>query len=427
MKKIIKLLLNQIFVVLLCIIHIFITNTIFVCNAYILKPEKFGAIGDGKTNDWHAIQNTLDACGGANYSTNCTVLFEQSYLTGYIVIKSSSVTLDIQGTITMLPKKEYIKLPNYDQQNFITNNNIKSRKKIKIIGGGTIRSNDGLSWWTRKLTGEFRPHLLTLSNVEDVLIENVHLEDSPNHNIEVENCTTVRVNKLYVKAPQTSPNTDGINFYGGRDQSLTNSIIANGDDCVSVVNLGEADVDCQNDPLLLKCRGGNVIVKNVTCLGGHGISIGGMRNGTISNVTFENMTATGGLTQGIYSSGGLRVKSYPDGKGYAYDIRYKDIILDGVYLPIQLLGRYCPWPSKCPPSKTAIQFENISFVNIRGTSRELETVGVISCAKVAPCKNIFFDHVVLKSKLKDPKDSKMKCENADNVTFHGDSLPQVCQ
>jgi len=427
MKKTIKLLLNQIFVVLLCIIHIFITNTIFVCNAYILKPEKFGAIGDGKTNDWHAIQNTLDACGGANYSTNCTVLFEQSYLTGYIVIKSSSVTLDIQGTITMLPKKEYIKLPNYDQQNFITNNNIKSRKKIKIIGGGTIRSNDGLSWWTRKLTGEFRPHLLTLSNVEDVLIENVHLEDSPNHNIEVENCTTVRVNKLYVKAPQTSPNTDGINFYGGRDQSLTNSIIANGDDCVSVVNLGEADVDCQNDPLLLKCRGGNVIVKNVTCLGGHGISIGGMRNGTISNVTFENMTATGGLTQGIYSSGGLRVKSYPDGKGYAYDIRYKDIILDGVYLPIQLLGRYCPWPSKCPPSKTAIQFENISFVNIRGTSRELETVGVISCAKVAPCKNIFFDHVVLKSKLKDPKDSKMKCENADNVTFHGDSLPQVCQ
>ena len=427
MKKTIKLLLNQIFVVSLCIIHIFITNTIFVCNAYILKPEKFGAIGDGKTNDWHAIQNTLDACGGANYSTNCTVLFEQSYLTGYIVIKSSSVTLDIQGTITMLPKKEYIKLPNYDQQNFITNNNIKSRKKIKIIGGGTIRSNDGLSWWTRKLTGEFRPHLLTLSNVEDVLIENVHLEDSPNHNIEVENCTTVRVNKLYVKAPQTSPNTDGINFYGGRDQSLTNSIIANGDDCVSVVNLGEADVDCQNDPLLLKCRGGNVIVKNVTCLGGHGISIGGMRNGTISNVTFENMTATGGLTQGIYSSGGLRVKSYPDGKGYAYDIRYKDIILDGVYLPIQLLGRYCPWPSKCPPSKTAIQFENISFVNIRGTSRELETVGVISCAKVAPCKNIFFDHVVLKSKLKDPKDSKMKCENADNVTFHGDSLPQVCQ
>ena len=424
--KSINILLKFLFL-LSCIINI-ITNAIIVGHAYnVLKPENFGAIGDGKANDWHAIQKTLDTCGDANYSTNCTVLFEQSYLTGYIVIKSNFVTLDIQGTITMLPKKEYIKLPNYDQQNFITNNNNKSRKKIKIVGGGTIRSNDGLSWWTRKLTGGFRPHLLTLSNVEDVLIKNIHFEDSPNHNIEVGNCTTVRVDQLYVKAPQTSPNTDGINFYGGRDQSLTNSIISNGDDCVSVVNLGEADVDCQKDPLLLKCRGGNVIVKNVTCLGGHGISIGGMRNGTISNVTFENMTATGGITQGIYSSGGLRVKSYPNGKGYAYDILYKDIILDGVYLPIQLLGRYCPWPSKCPPSKTAVQFENISFVNIRGTSRELETVGVISCAKVAPCKNIFFDNVVLKSKLKDSKNSKMKCDNVENVTFHGGSLPQVCQ
>ena len=96
-------------------------------------------------------------------------------------------------------------------------------------------------------------------------------------------------------------------------------------------------------------------------------------------------------------------------------------------MPIQLISRYCPWPSKCPPSKTAVQFENISFVNIRGTSRELETVGVISCAKVAPCKNIFFDNVVLKSKLKDSKNSKMKCDNVENVTFHGGSLPQVCQ
>ena len=60
------------------------------------------------------------------------------------------------------------------------------------------------------------------------------------------------------------------------------------------------------------------------------ISIGGMRNGTISNVNIENMTATGGITH-VYSSGGLRVKSYPNGKGYAYDILYKDIILDGVY------------------------------------------------------------------------------------------------
>ena len=74
-----------------------------------------------------------------------------------------------------------------------------------------------------------------------------------------------------------------------------------------------------------------------------------------------------------------------------------------------------------------MQFLNISFINIRGTSRELETVGVISCSKVAPCKNIFLENVVLKSKLKDAKNSKFTCENIENITFSGDSYPQACQ
>ena len=32
---------------------------------------------------------------------------------------------------------------------------------------------------------------------------------------------------------------DGINFYGGHDQMLSNSVITNGDDCVSVVPIGQ--------------------------------------------------------------------------------------------------------------------------------------------------------------------------------------------
>ena len=114
---------NIILLKFLFLLSCIITNAIIV--GHVLIPEDFGAKGDGKANDWHAIQKTLDTCGDANYSTNCTVLFGQSYLTGYIVIKSNFVTLDIQGTITMLPKKEYIKLPNYDQQNFITNYLVK--------------------------------------------------------------------------------------------------------------------------------------------------------------------------------------------------------------------------------------------------------------------------------------------------------------
>ena len=64
------------------------------------------------------------------------------------------------------------------------------------------------------------------------------------------------------------------------------------------------------------------------------------------DVTFENMTATSGLTQGEYSTGGLRVKSYPNSTGLVTDITYSNIFLDNVYLPVQLLQHYCPWPCK---------------------------------------------------------------------------------
>ena len=109
-----------------------------------------------------------------------------------------------------------------------------------------------------------------------------------------------------VRAPHSSPNTDGINFYGGHDQSFTNSYVSNGDDCVSVVPINEFSPECVNGNAgQERCRGGNLVVHNIFCIGGHGISVGGV-HGTVSNVTFSNMTAVGmkGDTQGVTLAAG---------------------------------------------------------------------------------------------------------------------------
>jgi hypothetical protein len=64
-----------------------------------------------------------------------------------------------------------------------------------------------------------------------------------------------------------------MNFYGGEDQSIVDSVITNGDDCISVVPSGDpATALCVNHPE--QCRGGSLLVHNVTCKGGHGLSIG---------------------------------------------------------------------------------------------------------------------------------------------------------
>jgi tripeptidyl-peptidase-1 len=326
----------------------------------------------------------------------------------------------------MLPKKQFL-ARNPQLQPFITNG-IGGKRDIRITGEGTIGNdlgNDSLAWWACKLTGCWRPHLIVLSHVVGVRIDGgLHMRNSPNHNIEVDSCHGVRVDNIDIRAPHKSPNTDGINFYGGHDQSFTNSYVSNGDDCVSVVPINEFAPECVNSDARQKmCRGGNVIVRNISCIGGHGISIGGVRHGTVSNVSFTNMTATGGDgdTQGKYSGGGLRVKSYPNGTGSVYDILYEDILLDDVYLPLQLLGRYCPWPCNTPDGNQSVAFHDITFRRIRGHGRS-DAQANFDCSPFAPCNNIVLDDVVLGSGRK----TKILCANVESIKFVNGSIPSIC-
>lgn len=396
---------------------------LYTTAAYITTPEKFGAVGDGKANDWEPIRNAVASCT-SHPGEFCRIDFVHTYSSGPITINTSSVTLNITGSLLMLPKREY---PTDSRTAFVSN--AGAIHDVQITGSGTVGNHaisNALAWWACKYTGCWRPHLIVFSGVTGVRIDGgLHLRNSPNHHIEVDQCSGVRVDDIDIKAPTESPNTDGINFYGGRDQSFTNSVVHNGDDCVSVVPIGEFSDPCVNgDPAQEACRGGNVIVHNVRCEGSHGIAIGGVRHGTVSNVTFSNMTATGGFgnTQGLYSPGGLRIKSYPNSTGSVYDIHYEDIVLDGVYTPLSILTRYCPWPCRTADGNQACQFHDITFNNVRGAGRS-EIQGFFNCSKIAPCYNISLRNVVLGNAL---KGSSYKCNEASGVVFGKGSMPSAC-
>eukprot|EP01043_Picozoa_sp_COSAG02_P091266 COSAG02_NODE_28008_length_590_cov_0.901804_2_plen_96_part_01 len=59
----------------------------------VVRPEDFGAVGDGKANDWVPIQRALVACATAVYSPtaprSCRVLFSKTYLSGPLIVNSS--------------------------------------------------------------------------------------------------------------------------------------------------------------------------------------------------------------------------------------------------------------------------------------------------------------------------------------------------
>lgn len=145
----------------------------------------------------------------------------------------------------------------------------------------------------------------------------------------------------------------------------------------------------------------------------------------MSNATFTNITATGGLgnTQGKYSTGGLRVKSYPNSTGSVYNIRYSDIFLDGVFMPLQLLGRYCPWPCKTPDGNHSVKIHDVVFAGIRGTGRS-HVQGQFDCSPFAPCAGIVLDDVRLG--IQKQGKAVFECSYAA-LEFHNLSSPSACR
>ena len=387
-----------------------------------VTPEQHGAAGDGVADDTDAVRAALAACQGA---PPCTVVFAAKYLTGPLVVDASvPTTLEVTGSITALPRVEGCtsraggrKCYPRDAQAqaahpaFVV---VRGAGSFVLRGGGRIDGR-GEAWWPCKHTGCWRPELLIVEGVAGVRIEDVTLLDSPNHFVELVNCSGVRVQRLTALAPHSSPNTDGINFVGGRDQLLSNCTFSNGDDCMSVVTATPSGVNCSVTPG--ECRGGNLIAEDVRCIGGHGASIVSVRNGFVSNVTFRRILLTGSEHQGLESGGGCRIKTYPRGVGGVSDVMYDDILIDGVAYPVQILAEYCPIsqrPYPCPQGDTAINVSGITFSNIRGTGRGLTgVVGIFDCGDVVPCRGIRLQNITLTDAAS--RHPRFKCSNASGT------------
>jgi len=104
-------------------------------------------------------------------------------------------------------------------------------------------------------------------------------------------------------------NTDGFDLSGSTGITVKNSVIKNQDDCVAVN------------------QGSDLYFKNLTCSGGHGLSLSvgqSSEDGSpneVSNVTFIDSSVSS-------SANGIHVKTHSDaGTGYIKDVTYENIEL----------------------------------------------------------------------------------------------------
>ena len=158
-------------------------------------------------------------------------------------------------------------------------------------------------------------------------VHDLHSINSKGGHFVLYGCENMNLTNLTLSAPGDSPNTDGIKIGESYGVNITSVNIGTGDDCIAMISGAR-----------------KIRILDVYCGPGHGISVGslGKSDGEqdVQDIVVKNCTFNG-------TSDGLRIKSWaaPLSKTLkASHFVYEDIIMDNVYIPINIDQAYCPDP-----------------------------------------------------------------------------------
>ncbi|XP_037427785.1 polygalacturonase-like [Triticum dicoccoides] len=275
------------------------------------------------------------------------------------------------------------------------------------IRGGTL-DGQGQEYWACKKDGRCSgqgPTTLDISQSKGVSVKQLTLLDSKNVHMVIFDSTGVTVQGVRMVAPANSPNTDGIHAQLSRHVSILNTTISTGDDCVS---LGPGSSD--------------VLIRDIKCGPGHGISIGSMGGQAgeqgVRNVTVERAVLTG-------TTNGLRIKTWGmPNPGSVTGVSFSQVTMQRVANPIVVDQNYCPRSRKveCPGKSSGVQISDVSYEDIEGTSRTPVAVK-FDCSDTNPCSGIRLKNIRLTYRHKRP--AQAKCRNAGG-SASGEVTPPSC-
>jgi polygalacturonase len=190
---------------------------------------------------------------------------------------------------------------------------------LAITGSGTIDGSGAIFWmWSDKAARRYppgrtivpRPMLIVLNGVQRLHVDGITLTNSPMFHL-VPQGQDITIENIRIVAPSDAPNTDAIDPGGQR------------------IVIRKCELDTGDDNVALKDGAHDVLIEDLTCLHGHGISIGsGTRRG-FAHVIVRRCTFDG-------TDNGLRIKSYRGNGGEVHDIRYSDIVMKNVRRPFDI-------------------------------------------------------------------------------------------
>jgi polygalacturonase len=295
----------------------------------------FGATGDGKTFDTAAIQKALDAGKDAGG----TVIFPAgTYLSQPLTLRTkTTVQLDAGAIlIASTNQMDFMKVPGdwlkaKGGSDFVPFISGKDLSDVTFTGSGTIDGN-GAVWWVeaekaRQIKSGYtlpRPNLIVIERAKNLRMENLTLRNSPKFHFVPTDCEDVVITNVTILAPERAANTDAIDP-SGRRYLITHCKIDVGDDNIAI-KAGKKipGHDFQSEDFL---------ITDCTFIHGHGMSIGsetvgGVRNITMRNCTFEN------------TENGIRIKSDTRRGGIVENLVCENITMKNVNPAITLTCVY---------------------------------------------------------------------------------------
>ncbi|CAN8295871.1 unnamed protein product [Cochlearia groenlandica] len=320
---------------------------------------KFGAVADGTTNTFKAFLNAwIQACASP---VPATILVPKGeFLAGPVIFAGpckSKITVDVQGTISATTT-------GYATPEWFLFERVEN---VVLTGTGTFHGKGEAIWGPdgcgKKVNCNLPPTSLKFRDCKNVEIDGITSINAKAFHMFLVKIENVSVKNIKLNAPAESPNTDGIHLSNADNVSILDSVIATGDDCVSVGR------GCNN-----------VTVERVTCGPGHGFSVGSLGKykdeEDVSGIHVRSCKMVG-------TDNGLRIKTWGGSTpSKATDIKFEDIEMENVKNPIIIDQNY---GSRGGDSKVAIS--DILFKNVRGTTITKDIVQVM-CSKSVPCQGV---------------------------------------
>ncbi|KAL4297002.1 hypothetical protein GQ457_12G005910 [Hibiscus cannabinus] len=349
----------------------------------IFDVTSYGAVGDGSSDDTAAFRAAWKAACAVESATILVPSDKVFMITSTIFSGPCKPELVFQVDGVLMPPEGPDCWPKADSRKqwlvFYRLND------MKLTGNGIIEGN-GHKWWElpckphrgpngSSLPGPCdSPAMIRFFMSSNLVVSGIRIQNSPQFHMKFDGCEGVLIEKLSISTPKLSPNTDGIHIENTKSVGIYNSMISNGDDCISI------GTGCSN-----------VDINGVTCGPSHGISIGslGVHNSQacVSNITIRDVVIR-------ESDNGVRIKTWQGGTGSVSGISFENIQMENVRNCIIVDQYYC-LSKECLNQTSAVHVTDIQYRNIKGTY-DVRTPPIhFACSDTVACTNITMAEVEL--------------------------------